>query len=622
MKVLIFDREHNFTRWYVYWIPKTRTLGVTDGGSTYYERTCTIEDRMRLLNSSKTLLDDKWSDVFDQAGMKIEEISEKELTVSFACLQQITLVLNENKEVAKPLFSLLFEDRQALISDLSDNRKRTRTRSLTEEGAKIKKLAPVKKRVGKAKSKVSDGPKAVDQTLRRTTRSCEDPTSIFQNDECNRETKENGQGAVGMREAELQMLDLWNFVLNFYTTSFLFVYLTTSLLILKKRSWGIFPEVTLGWLELLLDRLASDEIAAVPSFGKKHLTPKLVEQERDASPFEMSATLLTCGIEAILQDDLSRGFTEAEKRGYSLLEMPKNARNQKTLTTMYSALFLFRWTFLLPLRVAFMITAVVFLSMSSVFCIFVGASQRQVRYCGVVFARFFNVATGLVVRSHDKHHRPASSGIVVSNHLSLNDVMTLYSDVPLDSKGYAVTAQSHGGFVTVLQKYGSYLTPVLLIDRENKADRTGLRDAILRYATQKDATPPLVFPEGFCVNNDVVLQFRKSAFVDGITFHPIAMKQNPRFGDSFWREDTYLPYLLRCMTSLALQIDIVYLPTMHKIPSEDEAEFARRVQTTIAGAIGRDALPYGGHLKKPSQRHRHLMQLQAAIAANFLDSIE
>ena len=46
--------------------------------------------------------------------------------------------------------------------------------------------------------------------------------------------------------------------------------------------------------------------------------------------------------------------------------------------------------------------------------------------------------------------------------------------------------------------------------------------------------PILIFPEGTCINNTSVMQFKKGSFEVGGTIYPVAIKYDPIFGDAFW----------------------------------------------------------------------------------------
>ncbi|UMM40535.1 hypothetical protein L5515_017124 [Caenorhabditis briggsae] len=396
----------------------------------------------------------------------------------------------------------------------------------------------------------------------------------------------------------------------------IFIFITSILLVLLKRSWGCIPMILVRILEEVLGGLVGWK-GQEETFGKRasdkksFLTVDHLKNKNFENSFEASTELIGLGIQSILQDDLTRPF-QIEEEEASLLHFPKETLN----LPFYVFGLGFRWGFLFPIRVCFMVFSVLFLTISSVICVVLNAEMKYFRYCGITFAKLFNLSTGLIVNFHDKKNRPRVPGVAVANHLSANDVMTIYSGCDYDGVGYTITGQSHGGFVKYLYKYGGKLTPLLLVDRACDKNRNALLQAIVEHSkkTEKDTYPVLLFPEGYCSNNKAVLQFRKAIFNGETAIYPIAMKQNSRFGDAFWSEDTFIPYLIRIMTSWCSIIDMYYLPAMYKESSESEEQFAKRVQCAIAAKLSVDALPFDGKLKSEKEREKYKGKLQACLA--------
>ena len=85
----------------------------------------------------------------------------------------------------------------------------------------------------------------------------------------------------------------------------------------------------------------------------------------------------------------------------------------------------------------------------------------------------------------------------------------------------------------------------------------------------------------------------------------LKLKRGFRLGDAFWKEDTFLPYMFRLMTSFAVIYHVKYLPPMRRKKSETAESFARRLQQRIAEANESDALPLDmGVLKKKSEQKK------------------
>ena len=54
------------------------------------------------------------------------------------------------------------------------------------------------------------------------------------------------------------------------------------------------------------------------------------------------------------------------------------------------------------------------------------------------------------------------------------------------------------------------------------------------HVEDPDKLPILIFPEGTCINNTSVMQFKKGSFEVGGVIYPVAIKYDSKFGDAFW----------------------------------------------------------------------------------------
>ncbi|CAI2355063.1 unnamed protein product [Caenorhabditis sp. 36 PRJEB53466] len=167
MSILVYDREHNFKKWFVYWIPATRTLGVKDGKDVVYEKTVTLAERTELLKVSKSLLEEKWSSLFSESGLHIEEVCEKELVLSFALQRNITLERTELSGKFDECLYLEYLRLKTLTNCSPTKRKRTASavdHPVSSEDVKpsiVPKSAPIKKRTTRITAKAAE-PEFVD----------------------------------------------------------------------------------------------------------------------------------------------------------------------------------------------------------------------------------------------------------------------------------------------------------------------------------------------------------------------------------------------------------------------------------------------------------------------------
>jgi len=205
-------------------------------------------------------------------------------------------------------------------------------------------------------------------------------------------------------------------------------------------------------------------------------------------------------------------------------------------------------------------------------------------------------AVSLVVNYHDEENRP-KAGICVANHTTPIDIMTLACD-----NAYALTGQRHGGFNGFFQDQLSKASPQIWFERGEAKDRKLVVQRLKEHVDNPDRLPILIFPEGTCINNTSVMQFKKGSFEVGGVVYPVAIKYDPKFGDAFWNSSKHsmFHYLLMMMTSWAIVCDVWYLPPMYKKEDEDAIDFANKVKKEIARKGGLVDLVWDGNLKRQS----------------------
>ena len=86
------------------------------------------------------------------------------------------------------------------------------------------------------------------------------------------------------------------------------------------------------------------------------------------------------------------------------------------------------------------------------------------------------------------------------------------------------------------------------------------------HVTDPEKLPILIFPEGTCINNTSIMQFKKGSFEVGGAIYPVAIKYDPKFGEAFWNSSKFnmLTYIYMMMTSWAIVCDVWYLPPMYR----------------------------------------------------------
>ncbi|XP_070151189.1 glycerol-3-phosphate acyltransferase 4 isoform X2 [Polyergus mexicanus] len=172
--------------------------------------------------------------------------------------------------------------------------------------------------------------------------------------------------------------------------------------------------------------------------------------------------------------------------------------------------------------------------------------------------------------------------------------------------------QRHGGFLGILQRALARASPHIWFERSEIKDREAVTKRLKKHVSDPTNPPILIFPEGTCINNTSVMQFKKGSFEVDSVIYPVAIKYDPRFGDAFWNSSRYsmIQYLYMMMSSWAIVCDVWYLPPMYRKEGESAIDFANRVKSVIARQGGLVDLQWDGQLKrmKPKKEWREKQQ--------------
>jgi glycerol-3-phosphate O-acyltransferase 3/4 len=173
---------------------------------------------------------------------------------------------------------------------------------------------------------------------------------------------------------------------------------------------------------------------------------------------------------------------------------------------------------------------------------------------------------------------------------------------------FSVVAQLHTGIVGWFQQNVFSCLQCLWFDRKNAGDRAHVRKMIQKHVANPAVPPLVIFPEGTCVNNKFLMQFKKGAFeLDNVLVCPIAIRYNPEWAVAFWdsRREGFMSYLAGLMMSWAVVADVYFLPGESRRPGETPSAFAERVKTIIGHRAGLALVTFDGYLKhiRPSERY-------------------
>ncbi|XP_058446989.1 glycerol-3-phosphate acyltransferase 3 isoform X2 [Malaya genurostris] len=337
------------------------------------------------------------------------------------------------------------------------------------------------------------------------------------------------------------------------------------------------------------------------------------EDDKYSLEFNLSNCLdyVKSGMEAIIEDEVTSRFEAEELKNWNLLT--RTNRHYEfiswRLTIIWVIGFFIRYVVLMPCRVFICFIGVLWLTLCTalVGCLPDGSTKRWM--VKMVLIQCFGVlssALSSVVNYHNIENRPLN-GICVANHTSPIDVLMLMCD-----NCYSLIGQRHGGFLGVLQRALARASPHIWFERAEAKDRMAVAKRLKEHVSDPNNPPILIFPEGTCINNTSVMQFKKGSFEVGGVIYPVAIKYDARFGDAFWNSSRYsmMQYLYMMMTSWAIVCDVWYLPSMTRNEHESAIDFANRVKSVIAKQGGLVDLVWDGQLKrmKPKKEWKEKQQ--------------
>jgi len=359
------------------------------------------------------------------------------------------------------------------------------------------------------------------------------------------------------------------------------------------------------------DATADSAVATPDSEGgaDEQLTAKILAgRDVSASTFQREFELddvldyVKTGIASIIEDEVTQRFVSEELKCWNLLSRTSQSFEfvNVKLTVIWIAGTVIRYGVLLPGRFLILLVGLLYLLlMTSLISLIPLAKLRESLYSYAALTCFRVIARSLSasINFHAKEHRPKSDGICVANHTTPIDVIILSTD-----RSYSMVGQSHGGMFGVVQRALARATSHIWFERSQIKDRALVAQRLKEHVEDPDKLPILIFPEGTCINNTSVMQFKKGSFEVGGKIYPVAIKYDPLFGDAFWNSSKYgmMTYILMMMTSWAIVCDVWYLPPMEKTDEEDAITFANRVKAEIARQGGLVDLMWDGNLKRSS----------------------
>ncbi|CAI8034716.1 Lysophosphatidylcholine acyltransferase 1 [Geodia barretti] len=177
--------------------------------------------------------------------------------------------------------------------------------------------------------------------------------------------------------------------------------------------------------------------------------------------------------------------------------------------------------------------------------------------------------------------------IVASPHASVFD-MFIISLFHLPT----FVAKSEASSVPILGYLVTHTMRAIYVSRDNPASRRECTDEILRRAKDSAAGWPkiLIFPEATTHSTEVLLEYKKGAFLPSVPVQAVAIKYQNRSNTMVWSDrGTGLIasiYLTLCQFHNSLEVE--FLPVHHTTPEEaaNPEVFAENVRKEVSRATG------------------------------------
>ncbi|KAK4297808.1 hypothetical protein Pmani_029797 [Petrolisthes manimaculis] len=235
-----------------------------------------------------------------------------------------------------------------------------------------------------------------------------------------------------------------------------------------------------------------------------------------------------------MDDNVSKLFLDEELTQWNFLLRTSNLEygNKSVLLNVCWLLgLLVRYCLLFPLRIINIIFAIplCYVTINFIGLFPEGRFKRWLysKMCPLI-SKILASSLTVVATYHNKENA-AKSGVVVANHTSPFDALLL------TIQGcYDIVGQNHGGLMGLVLQMLSKCSQHIWFERTNPEDRNRVVKLMKDRIHNSDLPPILLFPEGVCVNNTSVLQFKKGVFEFATTVHPIAIRYDGRFANAYW----------------------------------------------------------------------------------------
>lgn len=268
--------------------------------------------------------------------------------------------------------------------------------------------------------------------------------------------------------------------------------------------------------------------------------------------------------------------------------------------------FFIRYFILLPIRLLFLVLALVFYALL-ISKALIKNCENEMKFAYIFIIKAINFIVGAKITHHGKKCNLNRPHIFVSNHTSFVDFIILSNH----GRPHACVSENHGGlfyllFNLILGKNGS-----IAFKRSEKLDRAKVKEK-MKIHLAHNKLPLLVFPEGTCVNNKYSVMFQKGVFELDVDICPVSLKYKGTLMDPYWnrRKQGFALHLLYLMTRWYIEADVYWHSPATRKENETPSEFGDRVKALISDKAGLINTLWNGYLKSsPALKEKDLLKV-------------
>ena len=225
-----------------------------------------------------------------------------------------------------------------------------------------------------------------------------------------------------------------------------------------------------------------------------------------------SLDFIKSGMETIIEDEVTSRFSAEELASWNMLSRTSVGIQflSYRLTFVWVLGFLFRYFILLPVRLLILSVGLTFLVVTTAVVGYFPPGPLKKRLNSAVSLMSYRIlcrSISAIISFHHAENQARPGGICVANHTSPIDVIILSND-----NCYALVGQKHGGLLGLVQRALSRAASHIWFERSVAADRAAVAARLRAHVRNLNNLPILIFPEGTCINNTSVMQFKKGAF--------------------------------------------------------------------------------------------------------------